>query len=60
MKIRIKRTICVTLAWIAFMLMLGVVFGVEKGWSDIKAMWWYIPCLAVWAGGLWKGGWLKV
>lgn len=60
MKTKTKRSICITLAWLAFFLMLGIVGGTEKGWLEIRAMWWCIPCLLVWAGGLWKAGWVRV
>lgn len=59
MRISIKKRICESVAWMAFMILLGIVFGVEKGWSDIKAMWWCLPCLLVWAGGLYKAGWIR-
>ena len=60
MTIKTKKTLTLTIAWMAFLMMLSVVFGVDKGWSDIKALWWCIPCLMVWAGGLWKVGWIRV
>ena len=60
MKTNTKRSICLTVSWLAFMLMLSIVFGCEKGWSELKAMWWCIPCLVVWAVGLWKAGWIRV
>lgn len=60
MKLSTKKNLTLTVAWAAFLMMLSVVFGVDKGWSDIKALWWCIPCLMVWAGGLWKAGWLRV
>ena len=60
MKIKTRRTIVLTISWLAFMMMLSIVFGVDKGWSELRAMWWAVPCLMVWAGGLWKGGWLRV
>ena len=60
MKLSTKKNLTLTVAWAAFLMMLSVVFGVDKGWSDIKALWWTVPCLMVWAGGLWKGGWLRV
>lgn len=59
MTIRTKKTIAVSLAWLAFMALLGIVGGVERGWMPLSAMWWSIPCLLVWAGGLWKAGWLR-
>ena len=60
MTIKTKRGIVLTVSWLAFMLMLSVVFGVDMGWSKVTALWWTVPCLAVWAGGLWKSGWLKI
>ena len=59
MSCKTKKGIVVTVAWLSFLLMLGVVFGVEKGWSELRAMWWCLPCLLVWAGGLYKAGWMK-
>lgn len=60
MKVKTKKSICIILAWLAFLLMLGIVGGVEKNWMPLSAMWWCIPCLLVWAGGLWKAGWVRV
>ena len=60
MTIKTKKTLTLTLAWAAFLLMLGIVGGGEKGWMTLSAMWWCIPCLMVWAGGLYKAGWIKV
>ena len=60
MKLSTKKNLTLTVAWAAFLMMLSVVFGVDKGWSDIKALWWTVPCLMVWAGGLWKAGWIRV
>lgn len=59
MKTRTKCRIAETLAWLAFLLMLGITYGVDRGWSGIKALWWTVPCLLVWAGGLWKAGWIR-
>ena len=39
---------------------LGIVGGVEKNWMPLSALWWAVPCLMVWAGGLWKGGWIRI
>ena len=55
-----RKTIVLTLAWVAFLLLLGIVGGVEKNWIPLSALWWAVPCLMVWAGGLWKGGWIRV
>lgn len=60
MKTKTKRSICIILAWFAFLLMLSIVGGTERGWMALSAMWWCIPCLLVWAGGLWKAGWMRV
>lgn len=59
MTVKTKKTIVLTVAWMAFLMMLSVVFGVDKGWSDIKTLWWCVPCMSVWAGGLYKAGWLR-
>lgn len=59
MRIKTRRTIILTISWLAFMLMLSIVYGVDKGWSGIKALWWTVPCLLVWVGGLWKAGWIR-
>lgn len=55
-----RKTIVLTLAWMAFLLLLGIVGGVEKNLMPLSAMWWTVPCLMVWAGGLWKGGWIRI
>ena len=60
MKIETKKAMCVAVAWMAFIVMLGIVGGTECGWMELKFMWWTIPCLLVWAGGLYKAGWIRV
>lgn len=60
MKPSTKKTLTLALAWLAFMVMLGIVGGCEKGYMALSDMWWCIPCLLVWAGGLWKGGWIRI
>ena len=59
MRVSTKKNLCVIVAWISFLLMLGLVGGTERGWMDVKVLWWTIPCLLVWAGGLYKAGWIK-
>ena len=56
MTVKTKRMIAETIGWLAFLFLLSIVFGVDKGWSDIKALWWTVPCLLVWFCGLWKAG----
>ena len=60
MKIKTKKRICVTLAWLAFLLMLAVVDGMDhfviasgRGGVLIGGL------TAVWAFGLWKAGWIR-
>lgn len=60
MRTRTKRRICITVAWLAFLLMLGVVDGMDRfviptgrGGALIAGL------TAVWAAGLWKAGWIK-
>ena len=60
MTIRTKRMIVEIVAWLCFLLMLGIVGGTELGWMPLSAMWWCVPCLLVWAGGLWKAGWIRL
>lgn len=60
MKIRMKKRIAAVVGAVAFLAMLGIVGGTERGWMPLSAMWWCIPCLLVWAGGLWKAGWIRV
>ena len=61
MKIKTKKRICVALAWLAFLLMLAVVDGMDhfvisagRGGVLIGGL------TAVWVFGLWKAGWIKV
>ena len=60
MKVKTKKRICVALAWLAFLLMLAVVDGMDhfvipagRGGALIAGL------TAVWAFGLWKAGWIK-
>ena len=53
------KKLCVILAWLAFLLMLGIVGGCENGWMPLSAMWWAGVLMVIWAAGLWKAGWLR-
>ena len=55
-----KRHICGWIAAIAFVLMFGFVGGVECGTLPItRGAILMFSSLAVWAGAMYKGGWLK-
>lgn len=60
MKIKTKKRICIAVAWLAFLLMLGVIGGMDhfviptgRGGALVFGL------AAVWAAGLWKAGWIK-
>lgn len=60
MKIKTKKRICVALAWLAFLLMLAVVDGMDRfvipaGRGGVLI----VGLVAVWAFGLWKAGWIR-
>ena len=60
MRTRTKKRICVTLAWLAFLLMLAVVDGMDRFVIPTGRGGMLIGSLvAVWAFGLWKAGWIK-
>ena len=61
MKIKTKKRICVALAWLAFLLMLAAVDGMDhfvipagRGGVLIGGL------VTVWAFGLWKAGWIRI
>ena len=61
MRCKTKRRIVETLAWLAFLLMLAVVDGMDRfvipagrGGVLIGGL------VAVWAFGLWKAGWIRI
>ena len=61
MRVKTKKRICVTLAWLAFLLMLAVVDGMDRFVIPAGAGGVLIGCLTVaWAGGLWKAGVIRV
>ena len=60
MKVRTKKTICVAIGFLCWMLMLGVVGGTERGWLPMTAVWWAVGLIVVGTAALWKGGVIKV
>ena len=61
MKIGTKKRICVALAWLAFLLMLGVIGGMDAGSIRFGAgAAWAIGLEAVGVAALWKAGVLKL
>ena len=61
MRCKTKRRIVESLAWLAFMLVLAVVDGMDhfvipagRGGVLIGGL------VAVWAFGLWKAGWIRI
>ena len=60
MKVKTKRLIAVTIGWLCWLLMLGVVGGTERGWIPMSAMWWAVGLMAVGTASLWKGGVIRV
>lgn len=60
MKVRTKRKICAGIAALAMVLALGIIGGIEHMGAPLGRG--LITCalmLAISAGALWKGGWLK-
>lgn len=60
MTIRTKKTIAVTVAWLAFLALLAVVDGMDRfvipaGRGALLAL----ALIAVWGAGLWKAGWIR-
>ncbi len=60
MTIRTKRTICRALGALAFLAMILLVGGTERGWLPMTAMWWAILLELIGAALLWKGGVIRV
>ena len=61
MKIKTKKRICVALAWLAFLLMLAVVDGMDhfvipSGRGAILLA----VLTSAWVFGLWKAGWIRL
>ena len=60
MKIGTKKRICVAVAWLAFLLMLAVVDGMDRFVIPTGRGALLMAVLtSVWAFGLWKAGWIK-
>ena len=60
MRCKTKRRIVETLAWLAFLLMLAVVDGMDHFVSSAgRGAIMSAVLTTVWAFGLWKAGWLK-
>ncbi len=61
MKIRMKRTLCRALGWLALLAMLVLVGGTEQGWLPLgRGMAAAIASELVGAALLWKGGVIRV
>ena len=61
MKIGTKKRICVAVAWLAFLLMLGVIGGMDLGTIRFGAgAAWAIGLEAVGVAALWKAGVIRV
>lgn len=61
MKIRTKRTICIAVGALAFLLMLGVIGGMDLGTIRFGAgAAWAIGLEAAGIAALWKGGVIRV
>ena len=60
MKTRVKKRICEICAWLAFLLMLGVIGGMDAGSIRFGAgAAWAFGLEAVGLAALWKAGWIK-
>ena len=60
MKRRTKKRITETVGWLALLIMLGVVRGMDLGTVRVGAgAAWAIGLEAVWAACLWKAGWIR-
>ena len=60
MKVKTKRHICAAVAALGLMMALGIIGGMEHlGVSLGRGMMTCGLMLAISAGALWKGGWLK-
>jgi hypothetical protein len=60
MKVRTKRHICAAVAAAGFVLALGVIGGIEHMGAPLgRGLITSLALLAVSAGAMWKGGWLR-
>lgn len=60
MKIRTKKRIAAAVGAVAFLAMLGIVGGTERGWLPMTAMWWAFLLELVGVALLWKAGVVRV
>ena len=60
MTVKLKIRICRALGAVAFLAVLGIVGGTERGWLTMTAMWWAFLLELVGAALLWKGGVIRV
>lgn len=61
MKIKTKRTICAAVGWLCFLVMLGVIGGMDMGVMPIgRGAALALGCEIVGAAALWKGGVIRV
>lgn len=60
MRTRFKKRICVAVGLLAFLTMLGIVGGTERGWLPMTAVWWAFLLELVGAALLWKAGVIRV
>lgn len=60
MTIRTKKTLAVTVAWLAFLALLAVVDGMDRFVIPVgRGAALMFGLVAVWAAGLWKAGWIR-